>query len=510
MAIEYVINTVKGGLTTIQQNTSIASSTLEFEYLFAYSKILKRINALIDDYPDSITSIKVFQGIVKQLVKSVSLPFYGEPLTGLQLMGMLETRTLDFENVIIVSCNEKVLPVGKSVNSFIPFELKRHFGLPTYGDRDAIFSYHFYRLLQRAKNINLLYNTENDTLGSGEKSRFITQLMHELPKVNKRIVMKERIANVPISANNKDHNIEIVKNEEVLKALEEKSKTGFSPSLLNVYIKCPLQFYFKVIGKVKEDDEVEDEIGADVLGNVIHKALETLYSPYLNSKLKIEDVSEMQKQVEPLVKELFEREYSTFELTKGKNLLTLKVAQRYLLSFLETEKTYIKTLGRSGNILEINNLEYEISVVSKIGDREVKLKGVVDRVDYSEGCTRIIDYKTGLVAERDLKIKSISDLFEDSSYAKSFQLLMYGWLFWKDGGRVSSLESGIISFRNLSSGLLNVNVAKERRVLEQHIVDFEEGLQSLLAEIFNPSVKFTQTLNAEDCKYCPYVEICNR
>jgi ATP-dependent helicase/nuclease subunit B len=168
---------------------------LELEFVYTYAKILRRVRTLVDDY-GHITQIKTLHSIVTQTVYSTSLPFYGEPLRGLQVMGMLETRALDFETVILLSANENMLPSGRSQNSFIPYDLRRVFGLPTHTDRDAVFAYHFYRLLQRARTVYLLYNTETDKMGSGEKSRFITQLLHELPQANKDAVIRERLLDI--------------------------------------------------------------------------------------------------------------------------------------------------------------------------------------------------------------------------------------------------------------------------------------------------------------------------
>ncbi len=335
--ITSLIDQLKNAIINQREIQSENKASLELEYLFAFTKIIKRIHDLTIDYNTLINDIKTLRSIINQIVRGTTLPFYGEPLMGLQVMGMLETRTLDFENVILLSCNEDILPSGKTVNSFVPFELKRHFGLPTYSDKDAIFAYHFYRLLQRAKNIYLLYNTENDDFGSGEKSRYLTQLIYELPKVNPSVVIKEMLVNIPVKEEKHNHTIRIEKSADIIEKLKAKAEYGFSPSLLNRYRNCTLQFYFQAIAGLKEVDEVEETIGADTLGSSIHKVLQNFYTPFIGKKIVADDIKKMKPQVEAATLAVFEEEYSKTEISFGKNLLTLKVALKFINNFLNEE-----------------------------------------------------------------------------------------------------------------------------------------------------------------------------
>jgi len=508
----YLIETLKNAIVAQQSNASKNKESLELEYLFAFTKIIKRIQALMLDYPDSIGDLKTLQNILKQFVRGTTLPFYGEPLMGLQVMGMLETRTLDFENIILLSCNEDILPSGKTMNSFIPFELKGYFGLPTYNDKDAIFAYHFYRLLQRAKNIYLIYNTESDALGSGEKSRFLTQLIHELPKVNKQIIIEEKLVNIPVNVDNTGNIINIQKTEVVLEKLKAKSVKGFSPSLLNTYRNCSLQFYFQAIAGLKEADEVEETIGADTLGNTIHEVLEILYQPFIGKKLTIADIKEIKKQVEALTITVFEKEYSKTEISYGKNLLTVKVALKFLNNFLDSEiKSIKKYEEEEGKPLIIKALEQQLEAAVTIGEQVIKLHGKADRIDSVGSLTRIIDYKTGIAETKELKLEEWSDIQTDSTLAKSFQLLMYAWMYQKmNPAIIDNMVSGIITFRELSAGLKTVKI-NNNELLDQSVLgQFEEQLKNILAEIFNPQIEFKQTANFDNCEYCTFKGICNR
>ncbi|HSH66069.1 MAG TPA: PD-(D/E)XK nuclease family protein [Bacteroidia bacterium] len=506
--IHYLIDALKQGI--IENLEAENKVNLELEYLFAFTKIIKRVQTLMGTY-HSIQDIITLRGILNQLVRSTTLPFYGEPLMGLQVMGMLETRTLDFENVILLSCNEDILPSGKAVNSFIPFELKRFFGLPTYMDKDAIFSYHFYRLLQRATTIYLVYNTESDALGSGEKSRFLTQLLYELPKANTHVSISEKLLNVPAIAPLSDQQISIHKTSEILTILNEKAAYGFSPSALNKYRNCSLEFYFHVVAGLRAADEIEETIGADTLGSSIHGVLEELYKPLIGKKLTNSEVLQMQKKAELLTIEAFERKYSTSEISYGKNLLTLKVALKFIENFLKLEIAELEKTEKQGQPIIIKALEKELETELMINNIPVKIKGNADRIDQKGAVTRIIDYKTGIAENKELKLEDWSDIRTNSHLAKSFQLLMYAFMYQKMNPGVSNnLVSGIISFRSLSDGLKTVKVDNQEQLSNDILETFEIQLKQLIGEIFNPDIPFAQTTEIENCTYCLFKGICNR
>jgi ATP-dependent helicase/nuclease subunit B len=508
--VKYLIEILKDGIIA-QQDATENKASLELEYLFAFTKITKRIQVLMEEYPSSIIDVKTLRSIVNQIVRSSTLPFYGEPLMGLQVMGMLETRTLDFENVILLSCNEDILPSGKSVNSFIPFELKRHFGLPTYSDKDAIFAYHFYRLLQRASTIYLLYNTESDALGSGEKSRFLTQLIYELPKVNPNVTITEQLVNIPVKPQNNTNKITIQKTAEIIERLKNKSEYGFSPSLLNKYRNCSLQFYFHGIAGLKETEEVEETIGADVLGNVIHSVLEKMYLPFVGKKINADDIKELKKHIEEYTINAFEEYYNRSEISYGKNLLTLKVALRFIANFLDAEIKSISSNDKKGQPTIIKSLEEELETDIIIGGEKIKIKGKADRIDSLGSITRIVDYKTGLAANNELKFEDWDEIRTDANLSKSFQLLMYAYMYHKMNPLIKeNIQSGIITFRELSAGLKTVKVHGSEYLNENILMDFEGQLKTLIAEIMDETKPFIQTTEVSNCEFCSFVGICNR
>ncbi len=491
-------------------------TSVDMEYLFGFSKIFVKLKAMIDEYP-FINSSATLKSLFLQVAGSTGIPFYGEPLKGLQIMGMLETRTLDFENVIMLSVNEDMIPSGKSQNSFIPYDLRREFNLPTYRDNNAVYAYHFYRLLQRAKNVYLLYGTEATELGGGDKSRFVTQIQTELPEYNPDIKIKEQIVVNRLNIGKQNEEIEIEKTKDIVEKLLKTATSGFAPTALNVYRRCPLQFYFQYILKLGETEEPEETIEARTLGKVVHEVLELFYKPFVEKNITVTDVERMIPGVEKYVKASFKEHYKDGDIDYGINHLIFKVANMFVVNFLKKEKDFLKMLSEKKQQMIIRNLEKkytaEINFKSSLfpdGQGIALMKGTFDRVDEVNGKTRIIDYKTGYVNKTDLVLKDWEDLMTESKYDKNFQLLFYGWLYGKSNPGAGEMETGIISFRQLSAGLMIAGLPEKEPVTPQSLMEFEEIIKSILMEIFDTEVPFIQTDVADDCRYCPYTSICGR
>ncbi len=488
-------------------------SDLELEYLFHFNIILQKLSKLLKEYP-YIENLKVFRSLFSQLVQ-MTLPFYGEPLRGLQVMGMLETQTLDFKNIIMLGVNEDFIPSGKSANSFIPLDIRRKFSLPTYHERNAVFAYHFYRLIQRANKVSIIYNTEPGDLGSGDKSRFIAQLQYEIPKYNPKIKIHERILSVPALTDKINDRIEISKSPEILKKLNDQVFYGFSASALNTYRNCPLQFYFKYIAGLDEADEPEETIEASTLGSVIHDVLAVMYKPFEGRKIFPDDIQKIKSQAEYLVKDAFKKHYANGDIDFGKNLLIVKVAIQYILNFLESETFFCKKINAEEGYVMIREIEKKVSSSILIGDGQdsltINLSGRFDRVDEISGTIRIIDYKTGRIEKKDLKLKLWEDLSKDVKLDKVFQLLFYTYIYSNNEiKKLSTIVPGIISFRNLSSGLLNLELPEKDISGLESLEKFESLLKSILNDIFNSEIPFYQTEIIDNCKFCPFTSICNR
>ena len=463
-------------------------SVLEKEYLYRFYNAFTQLQNL-NSSRNYFQNIKTLFQFYRRIIANEKLSFQGEPLNGLQLMGMLETRVLDFENVIITSVNENVIPSNNTQNSFIPFDIKVEFGLPTYREKDAIYSYHFFRLLQRAKNIYLIYNTENDSFGSGEKSRFIAQL--ELMRTD---IVSKLIA--PKVITEKKEPLEVAKNKLVLERLEELAKKGISPSTITNYLYNPIAFYKQKILRINELDLVEETIAANTMGTVVHDTLEALYKPYINQFLTIEHLDIMSKEYKGLVKKYFIKHFKNGDVTTGKNRLVFEVSNRFVERFLSMEKQVLKDKHRVKILATELELETIISVPGI--NFPIKIKGIVDRIDEFDGVTRIIDYKTGMVSSGDLKALNFDEI-RDFKYNKAIQVLLYAYLYSQNNtiGKDTFIEAGIISFKNLKSGVLKMNFSlnyknPENKITEEKLEEFMMQIKVLLQEIYNPEVSFLE------------------
>lgn len=489
------------------------NKVFELEVLYHFAKLLHQMSLFVENKKEQL-SISGFRKLFKRFISNQTIPFYGEPLEGLQIMGMLETRTLDFKNVILLSVNEGILPASRSFNSFIPIDIKKQFGLPDYTDKDAVFAYHFYRLLQRAENINILYNTEPDDFSDGDKSRFIHQIVNELHDYNPRIVINEYFLNVISDIKDSNEKIIVSKTSNVLQKLKNIAINGFSASKLNDYINCSLQFYYKHIAEIAETEETEEVIEANTLGSVVHEVLSELYKPFIDKVLKVSDVDSMLPKIEEITDKYFRSLYKDGDISFGINLLTVKMAKLYIKNLLLNEISYINKLAIENQYLTIKMLEQKLEcyIDCDIDDLPfVKIKGFVDRIDIEGDTIRVIDYKTGKVEPNNLKLLEPELLLSENTYAKSLQLLVYAMLFVKENpDHTKPLKAGILSLRNQMKGFMSI-VFEGKETLDLKDIDsFEEILIMLFQEIFDVNLPFEQTTKEENCKYCVYKEICGR
>lgn len=465
------------------------TNKLEKEYLFRFNNVFQQLINLNQDF-GYIANLKTLYIFYKQILKTENLSFQGEPLKGLQIMGMLESRVLDFENIIITSVNEGFIPNSNGQNSFIPFDIKQEKGLPTYKEKDSIFAYHFYRLLHRAKNIYILFNTETDDFGSGEQSRFITQLENAHNNSNLEKIHIKKSLTVPKLSSNPIPLINIDKSVSIINQLNKLAIKGFSPSSLALYIRNPIDFYKQKILKLKEGEKVEENIAANTFGTIIHDTLEALYTPFKSKYLSKDDLILMKGKLHKEVSNQFKNHYSSQSISTGKNYLIFEIAQQFLINFINYE---ISELNKNKKI-KLIDLELEIECNYKINqlDRNIKLKGKIDRIDEVDGELRIIDYKTGKVDARQLKIDDWDNLTRDDKFNKSFQVLLYAFMY----GKVNNLNfekinfsSGIISFKNLKSGFMKVNNSNiSQDTLDQLCVQLDQ----LIIELFNQYLPFKE------------------
>ena len=414
---------------------------INLELLFHINKIFLQINNSCEklDYLKNINSLKI---IFKELCEMNTSPFSGEPVKGLQIMGMLETRLLNYKNIIVTSVNEGILPVGNNNNSFIPFEIKKANELQTFKEKDSVFAYHFYRLIKRAQNIWLIYNTEPDAMNNGEQSRFITQIEVEgIHLVDKNIL----ISKTPMKQS-------VVPSYSKTKLVKEKLNSiienGISASMLCLYAMDQIKFFETYVLGLREEN-IEETIASSTIGNIVHDSLEIIYRGYVGKQLKIEDLEKMNTLVSTTVKEVIKNYVREENIYKGKNVIIIKTVKRYVERVIELDKKVLE----SKNDLTIVAVEKEFETEIKDSSNKYKIRGKIDRIDKINGELRVIDYKSGKkLNRRNLTVKDKEDIIKEKG-VYNLQLLIYMLGIEKEL-KDKKIKSGIINLKNISDGVL--------------------------------------------------------
>ncbi len=506
--------------------------TLEQEYIYQFFTQLKRLRELISGEHLQL-SLPVFLKLFRQIILNLRLPFSGEPLRGLQLMGVLETRNLDFENLFILSANEGSFPPSPGNHSFIPYNLRRGYGLPTHEREESIYAYLFYSMLQRAKNIHVFFNTETGFNMNGEMSRFLYQLLFEtgLP------ISRQVLSNPAQLA--KTFPISIAKNPEVLKILQKYivkqggSYRRLTPSALNTYLDCRLRFYYKYIAGISEADEVQEDVNAMVFGNILHLSMELLYKSFMKRKgtalVKPEDFTMLRQLSSIVIDEAFAEQYgdeNDFEF-EGKNLIVRSVIQKFLLAIIKCDEQYapfeIVSLeaddDNSSDTDESSGFKLNLPIVAGGNSITVGLKGIIDRVDRKEDKVRIIDYKTGKDEKKIAGIPSLFDREDKKRNKAAMQALFYGMLYRnKFPAEEARIIPGLYNSKELfSKGFdLRLEIQDEKgkylqiNDIDPYLDEFKLHLKGMLEEIFSPDVPFSQTEDLKKCGFCTFRNICHR
>ncbi len=486
-----------------------SSAKFEMEYFYHFLVHLNRLKDIISEHSSEISS-EMFWNLLLEVLNTVKIPFIGEPLEGIQVMGLLETRALDFNNIFILSMNEGIMPRGNVQSSFIPFGLRKSFKLPVYEDEDRAYAYYFYRLLQKAKNIYLIYNTESEKIYSGEKSRFIIQIENELAKINPNVILENYILQTDIIIQ-KHKEISVPKNEDTIEKL--KKREYFSASGLSTYINCPLQFYYRYIAGLKEEDTIDDFFSGGEFGRIFHRIAEILYKEYAGMFITTEIIESLKKKLEKNYDKIWEKAFESLKELEGykthmqgKNLLLKRVIKRLLAKVLEND--IIETPFKIIEVEKTFRIKFPVNINSSI--HETELYGQLDRIEEKNGLTRILDYKTGMFEPKNRQKKTeeeyFNNLFNDPKFRENFQQYFYGYLFSKSNPG-SPVSIGIYPLRKMSSG---VNYFESKSIAAETFAVFEKYLHNLLNDIFNPEIPFKQTNDIARCKWCAYKSICYR
>ena len=500
------IESVKRLLEISMQKISDTKNNFIKNQISVASRTTNRIELLIRKYNNYI-QIDDLQVLFTQVAMQSSIDLKGDS-DGLQIMGLLETRNLDFDVIHFLSVNEGVLPLSKSNNSLIPFDIRKIFGLPTHTQQQAVYAYHFYRLLQNAKRINLYYNSLADMSGFGEPSRFIRQLEHEYARNNKNVKLTHIQYKSP-QVNEKSQVISIPKTPEMIEKIIE-----FSPTSIGTYVKCPLQYYFRYVEGIR-DNKLNEEIQVNVIGSIVHKVLENFYHKFNNGTITsrlFELVYD--RHFEQCYQDALEANgfHSGLPQT-GFNHLSKTVIDNMLANFFREEKKFIKE-GETGEIrykLSMIDMEKEMSHTFNVDGKDIKLKGFADRIDKVNNTIRIIDYKTGKVEDHNVKVKA--DQTDITLMAeKSIQLLVYKYLYLMENPELNpdDIEPGIIGFLKLSNGIFSLNTSENQDFNNDFRTNCENYFIRFFKEVLSREIPFSQTGKEQNCRFCEFRSICKR
>lgn len=478
---------------------------LQFQ-LFLMMQVVKLAEGIFYEQKEYL-GFQSIQKILLQLMGRKEVSLKGEPLTGIQVMGILETRNLDFERVIILGANEGILPKTGFQESFIPYDLRNAYGLPLQNTKTAVASYHFFRLLQRTKHAVMIYNSEPDVLGGGEVSRFVLQIENELAKRNPNIRVSRKMINVPLKETGNPQDIAIRKEETVMQQLQKLAEEGISPSALNTYVRCPLQFYYRYVVKIDIPVQPEVSVQSNTFGSVIHGVLEQLYKPFKEKLIDAGKLKEsLQENLENFLLQEFQKNYGRNDLKYGRDLLIYNVARKYIERFVMSE---IGMLAKEPR--ELMDTEKKMQTTLNVDGFPVKLRGFIDRIDKNpdNGEIRIIDYKTGSVEAKDLKLKTWDAVVEDTKYSKALQVLTYAWLFSREHESGQIVVPGIISLKKSHGSFMQI-LFPEEAPFEGVLGAVEGLLKKLISQIFDDEKLFSQTDDDKMCEYCDFKNLCNR
>ncbi len=495
-------------------NSTQTTVDIEQEFIFHYFATVNRMKEVMHEAKIEMRLDTYFR-LLKRMTDLITIPFEGEPLSGLQVMGVLETRALDFDRLIILSMNEGIFPLKKAANSFIPYNLRRGFGLPTYEHQDSVWAYHFYRLIRRAKQVTLLYDTRTTGLQTGEVSRFVHQLRYhyQYPLIDELVVYDVASSAVPP--------ISVQKTAEVEKLLSDFLFGGpraLSASAINTYLDCPLKFYFSVLEQIQEEDEITETVERDVFGSILHKVMEDLYAPF-KGKLVTADLLKLLRKDQPLLTGTIARAFAELFFKspvvrplEGENFLTGEMIRKYAEKILEQDARFTP--------FHYIESEKKVRATITLSDRRiVQLKGFIDRVDSLDRVLRIVDYKTG---SGKLEFESVEGLFDKEAKDRPkavMQVFLYAWMYQQLPEYTGMpIQPAIYYLRTLFQRSFDPVVEQKKgrgkadkvNSFQDFASDFEDKLRQCLDEIFDLDIPFTQTETGKACAYCSFRGLCGK
>lgn len=465
-----------------------------YENIAHFEKSFKIIKNQLSPYNFQI-NMDTLEVLINQLVNSEAIDFQGEPLAGLQVMGLLETRLLNFENIILLSANEGKLPLGNSQNTYLPFDIRKHFGLHTFLENDGIYAYHFYRLIQDSKNVHLLFNALGSGVNTGEKSRFITQMEIEDSHHEIENIIIENSSD-PI----RQEPMHIEKTPKVLEKLNEWKKK-ISASHLTSYIYNPVDFYLTKILNTRETSEIEEELSQRSYGNLVHYSLQDIYEKFIGKELTVSDLEISNGVIIDVINRAIEKlKHQTEFYEKGMNFIHKSIAERVVHSVID----YDRNLLEQGNSLEILSVEGNFEDVQFFLDSEktdpVYFYGFIDRVDRLNGNLRIIDFKTAKTKNLSLSVpkkaedeEKLEKLFFRDDYKQAMQLCVYAYSVLNEEKYPDNfLQCGIWSFAAVNKGVQNLHLFGEKEISRALLETPMKSIKNVILDILDPEIEFVE------------------
>ena len=509
-----------------QANTSGTEDTDAFNQLYreslfkAYTTI-NRFRTLIEEDELTVQS-ETFRRLLVKVLSATNIPFHGEPAIGMQVMGVLETRNLDFRHLVLLSVNEGQLPKSGGDSSFIPYNLRKAFGMTTIEHKIAVYAYYFYRLLQRAERITLIYNTSSDGLNRGEWSRFMLQFLIEWPHPITRQFLEAGQSPQGTSPITVEKTPDVMRRMQSLFDVRTNPKAKFSPSALNYYLDCPLKFYYRYVAGLSAPDEVSAEIDSATFGSIFHYAAEHIYKDLTThgkviNKEALETLLRNEVKLQDYVDTAFKKLFFNVPQNEkpeynGVQLINSAVIARYLKQLLQNDLRYAPFTFIASEM----EVDEPIDIQTPKGVIKSRIGGIIDRMDSKDGTLRIVDYKTGGDADTPPHVESlfIPDK-KRSNYV--FQTFLYAAIMCRKQPTMKIAPALLYIHRAATETYSPVIQMGESRKPKEAVEDFSkyekeyrERLQGLLEEIFNPEKSFTQTEIIEKCTYCDFKALCKR
>ncbi|MBD98941.1 MAG: hypothetical protein CMO34_03785 [Verrucomicrobia bacterium] len=433
---------------------------------------------------------KIIPRLFKQLFSGTSIPFVGEPLEGIQIMGILESRVLDFDHLIMAGINEGILPTSKSQNSFIPYDVKRKFDLPVHLEKDAVFAYHFYRLLQHPEEIALLYNNSQDGFSNGERSRFIEQLIEELPLNNNKIKLSVQQVKSP-SKSFQIESTSIKQNSQTKSNYISLFQRGLSPSAINGFLNCKLDFYYNYLLRLSQDELIDEQISDNVLGTIVHNALEELYQPFVGKFIDRAAIASIRKQKNFALINAFKGEINVVP-KHGQQRLVMEVAEMLIdrMVQIDAHQAYTKHPIKIVALERSCTTEILVNIDGNI--KKIYLKGKIDRIEQINDQLRITDYKSGFVDQKELANYSRENLLQGKN-SIALQMLIYQYVASKELAN-NNISTGIYSLRNPGNSILLLNPDIE--------IDIVDIISKIVNEMLDEDLQFEHSTSSLFCKWC--------